>query len=84
VHGQDVAVPLGLELDLPPDAVAAAATRICANDKLFRARTRLGGYRLVATDTSWSAGSGPAVRRPIGALLLLLTGRTAAAGATIG
>jgi uncharacterized protein (TIGR03083 family) len=83
VHGQDVAVPLGLELDLPPAAVAAAATRVWANDKLFGARAKLGAYRLVATDTSWSAGTGVLVEGPIDALLLLLTGRTEAASPSL-
>jgi hypothetical protein len=45
----------------------------------FHARRRLRGLRLVATDCDWSAGDGAEVRGPIGALLLLLTGRYGAA-----
>ena len=44
----------------------------------WRARTRLRGVQLVATDVDWSVGAGPAVEGPVEALLLLLTGRAAA------
>jgi hypothetical protein len=44
----------------------------------FWARRRLQGFTLVATDADWSAGSGPEVQGPVGAFLLLLTGRPAA------
>jgi hypothetical protein len=46
----------------------------------FQARRRLSGLRLAATDVPWSVGDGPAVEGPIAALLLLLTGRSAALG----
>jgi hypothetical protein len=45
---------------------------------MFHARKKLAGYRLVADDTPWAAGQGHEIRGPIGALLLLLTGRPAA------
>jgi uncharacterized protein (TIGR03083 family) len=79
VHGQDIAVPLGLPLAVPVAAAAAAATRVWDMGWPFRARRRLGHVRLVATDTDWSVGAGAEVHGPVGALLLLLTGRTAAA-----
>ena len=44
---------------------------------VFR-RLPLEGYRLTATDIDWTRGQGPEVAGPIGALLLLLTGRDAA------
>ena len=44
----------------------------------FRARKRLAGLRLTATDTEWAVGSGAPVEGPIAALLLLVTGRLAA------
>lgn len=81
VHGQDIAVPLGLDLAVDPEAAAEAATRIWATRGtwlagVFRKRP-LDGYRLAATDTDWSVGEGPEVAAPIRALLLLLTGRDA-------
>jgi uncharacterized protein (TIGR03083 family) len=83
VHGQDVAVPLGRSRPMPVAAAAAAATRVWTMrwpfTAAFDARRRLAGLRLEATDVEWAAGNGDRVEGPIEALLLLLTGRTAAA-----
>jgi uncharacterized protein (TIGR03083 family) len=83
VHGQDIAIPLGRPRPVPSDAGAVAATRVWTMpwpmSATFAARRRLAGLRLVATDADWSAGAGERVEGPVGALLLLLTGRTAAA-----
>ena len=78
VHAQDIALPLGRRLPMPPEAAAAAATRVWTMGWPFWARRRLRAVRLVADDVDWSAGTGPEVTGPIDALLLLLTGRTAA------
>jgi uncharacterized protein (TIGR03083 family) len=81
VHSQDIAVPLGLELPMRPEAGALAATRRWDTRGTWLAsvnrRLPLEGFRLTATDTDWSRGEGPAVAGPVGALLLLLTGRAA-------
>jgi uncharacterized protein (TIGR03083 family) len=79
VHGQDIAIPLHRRHPMPPEAATAGATRVWAMGWPFWARRRLRGLELVATDTGWTAGHGAAIRGPIDALLLLLTGRTAAA-----
>lgn len=80
VHGQDIAVPLGRQLAMPLDAAAAAATRVWTMrwPPPFPATRKMAGFRLVATDTSWSVGEGPEVQAPIDALLLLSCGRLAA------
>ena len=82
VHGQDIAIPLGRRRSMPVDAAATAATRVWTHrwplSKTFSVRSRLSGLQLVATDVDWSVGEGPRVEGPIEALLLLLTGRTAA------
>lgn len=78
VHGQDIAIPLGLTRPMPTDAAAVGAARVWRMGWPFWARRRFRGYRLVATDVDWSAGAGAEVRGPVGALLLLLTGRQAA------
>jgi uncharacterized protein (TIGR03083 family) len=78
VHGQDVALPLGRTRPMPPAAAAVAATRSYAMGWPFQARRRLAGLRLAATDHPWSVGDGELVEGPIAALLLLVTGRTAA------
>lgn len=80
LHGHDIAVPLRREHPMPVDAAATAATRVWTYrwplSIAFRARTRLRGLELVASDADWSVGEGARVEGPIGALLLLLTGRT--------
>ncbi len=80
VHSQDIAVPLGRPFDLAPDAAAVSATRVLSMrwPPPLPATRKMAGFRLVATDTSWSSGAGPEVRAPMGALLLLLCGRNAA------
>lgn len=87
VHGQDIALPLGLAHPVPVDAAAVAATRVWTTPwplaTAFDTRRRMRGLRLVATDTDWSAGEGERVEGPVAALLLLMTGRTAAAAARL-
>ena len=79
VHGQDIALPLGRTRPMPTAAAAAAAQRAWDMGFPFRARKRLAGLRLAATDADWAVGSGEPVEGPIAALLLLVTGRDAAA-----
>jgi uncharacterized protein (TIGR03083 family) len=79
VHAQDIAIPLQRPHPMPVAAAADGATRVWSMGWPFWARRRLAGYRLVATDVAWQAGGGAReVSGPIEALLLLLTGRTAA------
>lgn len=82
VHGQDVTLPLGLQRAVPLDAATTVATRVWTAgwplSRAFSARRRLQGLQLVADDVDWSVGDGPRVEGPVEALLLVLTGRTAA------
>jgi uncharacterized protein (TIGR03083 family) len=82
VHGQDIALPLGRTRTMPIEAATAAATRVWTTgwplSTAFHTRSRLRGLRLVASDTDWAVGKGALVEGPVDALLLLLTGRTAA------
>jgi len=80
VHSQDIAVPLSRRLDLAPDAAAVAADRVLSMrwpPPLPSAR-KLAGFRLTATDTTWTTGAGPDVRGPMTALLLVCCGRLTA------
>ncbi|MGW6709918.1 maleylpyruvate isomerase family mycothiol-dependent enzyme [Streptomyces sp. NPDC054956] len=81
VHGQDITVPLGRTRAMPADAAMTAAQRAWSMGFPFRARRRLAGFRLEATDCDWTAGEegGSPVRGPVSALLLLVTGRDTAA-----
>ena len=79
VHGQDIAAPLGRERHMPVDAARTAATRVWTMPwPMSTTFPRVRGVRLVATDTDWAAGEGAPVEGPIQALLMVLTGRTAA------
>jgi uncharacterized protein (TIGR03083 family) len=78
VHGQDIALPLGRDLPMPTQLAALAADRVWSRARMFHAKRRFAGYRFVADDVEWAAGQGREVCGPIGALLLLLTGRLAA------
>jgi uncharacterized protein (TIGR03083 family) len=78
VHGQDIAIPVGRSLQTPPGLAVIAADRVWSRSRMFHARKRLARYRLVADDARWAVGQGHEVSGPIGALLLLLTGRVAA------
>jgi uncharacterized protein (TIGR03083 family) len=77
VHGQDIAIPLSRTRPMPVPAAMAAADRVWSMGFPYRARRRLGGVRLVATDAAWTRGDGAEIAGPIAALLLMLTGRDA-------
>ena len=85
VHGQDIAIPLSRELAVPVEVAATAATRVWSYRASRRERWKAGVFRplpyerygFTATDTSWSVGSGPEIRGPMLAILLVLTGRPA-------
>lgn len=77
VHALDITVPLGRDWPLPPEAAMAAAGRVWKFEPLFHARRRLTGVRLAASDCDWAAGEGEPAEGPMGAILLVLTGRPA-------
>lgn len=79
-HTQDLTLPLGREIPVPPAEIAAAADHVVSyggrgNAKVFRPLPT-DGVRMVATDHDWAAGTGPEVTGTMRDLFLLLTGRT--------
>ena len=84
VHGQDIAVPLGIDRPMPTLAAVAGADRVWTMGWPFWAQRRLRGIRLVADDADWAAGSGAEATGPVSALLLVLTGRPAGLAALTG
>jgi uncharacterized protein (TIGR03083 family) len=88
VHGQDIAIPLGRELDLPAPTAALAASRVWSYGGRGKAMVfdtiPLAPYRLSATDIAWTEGDGPEIQGPIAAILLLLTGRPVALSRLVG
>jgi uncharacterized protein (TIGR03083 family) len=77
VHGQDIAIPLGIAREMPKEAARAGVERVWAMGWPFGVKRRLKAFRYAATDVDWTAGEGPEVAGPVAALLLLLTGRPA-------
>jgi uncharacterized protein (TIGR03083 family) len=82
VHAQDMALPLGVELEMDVRGALISLDRTWAIRRTWLGTVNrqlpIDGYRLVATDADWTAGSGPQVTGPVSALLLLLTGRPVA------
>jgi uncharacterized protein (TIGR03083 family) len=80
VHAQDIAIPLGHRHPMPPEAAAAAVTRIWTMrwPPPFPASRTMQRFQVTASDTAWTAGHGPAVQAPISAILLLSAGRLVA------
>lgn len=75
VHGQDIAVPLGLDRAMPTAAAVIAADRLWTMGFPFHARKRFAGTRLRATDAEFTAGRGEPVDAPIRDIVLALSGR---------
>ena len=81
VHGLDIRWPLGLTRPVPAERLQASLTFLTAAPRGgLVPRGILDGLRLEADDIGWAAGSGPTVSGPAEALLLAITGRTAALG----
>ena len=79
VHGQDIAVPLGRSRTMPVAAATTADTRVWGMPwPMSTTFPQVTGVRLIATDADWAVGEGDPVEGPIQALLMVLTGRTAA------
>jgi len=80
VHGLDIAIPLRRSLPIPPDAATTAVTRMWTMrfPPPLPATKAMKQFQVTATDTDWSAGTGPQVHGPIGAILLASSGRLVA------
>jgi uncharacterized protein (TIGR03083 family) len=79
VHSQDIAVPLGVDFAVPVEYSRQGLQRVWEMGWPFKARKRLAGFTLRATDTDWTVGGGPEINGTALSLLLLLTGRTSTA-----
>lgn len=77
VHGQDIAVPLGVSRSIPVEPAAIAAKRLWAMGFPFHARKRFPGVQLVADDADFRVGAGDPVTGSIADIMLALTGRQA-------
>ncbi|HEV7420531.1 MAG TPA: maleylpyruvate isomerase family mycothiol-dependent enzyme [Mycobacterium sp.] len=77
VHGQDIAVPLGIERKMPIPAAVIAADRVWKMGFPFHARNRFPNVTFTATDADFSVGKGQQVRGPVQDILMTLSGRRA-------
>ena len=77
VHGQDIAVPLGIERKMPTKQAVVVAERLWKMGFPFNARRRFGSVRFTATDADFSVGAGDEVRGPIQDIVMTLSGRRA-------
>jgi uncharacterized protein (TIGR03083 family) len=77
VHGEDIRRPLGIERAYPVDTLTRVAGYYRGTDLVVRAKGRLGGLRLAATDGPFTTGTGDLVEGPTLALIMAMTGRAA-------
>jgi uncharacterized protein (TIGR03083 family) len=77
VHGQDIAIPLGVKRPMPVPAAVAAAQRLWAMHFPLSPSTRFPGVAFTATDAAFSVGNGHQVHGPIHDIVLVLAGRRA-------
>lgn len=78
VHGEDIRRPLGARGDHAVEHLTTLAELYKKTGPPLRAKKRLDGLRLVATDADWSTGSGPEITGPCMSLILAMVGRTGA------
>jgi len=84
IHGLDIAVGLGLPLDVPAQPMSAVLSTITSAQSLRHFGVRACGLRLAATDLDWASGDGEPVRGRAQDLALALTGRRVRDGALSG
>jgi uncharacterized protein (TIGR03083 family) len=77
VHGQDIAVPLGMPRTMPVPAAVIAAERLWKMGFPFNARKRFPNVTFTATDADFSVGDGNVVRGQIQDIVMTLSGRRA-------
>ena len=75
VHGQDIAVPLGIDRQMPTPAAAAAAERLWHMRFPLNPRRDLAGTRFIANDADFAVGAGDPVHAPIRDIVMVLSGR---------
>jgi hypothetical protein len=78
VHAEDIRRPLGITHTYPVAALSRVAAFYRGSNLLIGGKNRVAGLTLHATDTDWTAGTGPHVNGPILALVHATTGRAAA------
>jgi uncharacterized protein (TIGR03083 family) len=83
VHGQDIAVPLGIDRPMPEAAAAAAANHMWHMRFPVQPAKQFTGIRLIATDADFAAGEGYQIKVPIRDILMAITGRPSGISAEV-
>ena len=76
-HSGDIRRPTGMTRSVPEAALLTVADTVKRIGFPFRAKKRIAGLRMSATDSDWSAGDGPTVEGPLASLILVMAGRIA-------
>ncbi|MET0898809.1 MAG: maleylpyruvate isomerase family mycothiol-dependent enzyme [Mycobacterium sp.] len=84
VHGQDIAVPLGIDRQMPGPAAVAVAARLWHMRFPLNPQRSLPRVRLIAADADFAVGDGGPVRAPIRELVMVLAGRRALSSVSAG
>jgi uncharacterized protein (TIGR03083 family) len=74
-HAEDIRRPLGIRRAYPAEVLTAVAEYYAGTDLVVLAKGRIGGLRLVATDTGFTTGEGALVSGPTIALVMAMIGR---------
>ena len=78
VHGEDIRRALGTHGDHPAEHLVTLAELYKKTGPPLRAKKRLDGLHLQATDVDWSTGDGPEIKGPCMSLILAMVGRAGA------
>ena len=78
VHGEDIRRALGARGEHPPEHLVTLAELYKKTGAPLRAKKRVAGLKLQATDVDWATGEGPEVKGPCMSLILAMVGRTGA------
>jgi len=78
VHGEDIRRALGARGEHPAEHLTTLAELYKKTGAPLRAKKRVEGLKLQATDVDWSTGAGPEVEGPCMSLILAMVGRTGA------
>jgi uncharacterized protein (TIGR03083 family) len=78
VHGEDIRRALGAKGEHPAEHLVTLADLYKKTGAPLRAKKRVAGLKLTATDVDWTTGEGPEVSGPAMALILAMVGRVKA------
>lgn len=78
VHSTDIRWPLNIKHTFSAPVLIRVADFYKRSNVLIGAKRRIQGITLTASDANWSTGTGPEVTGPLLAIVMAMTGRTAA------